>query len=465
MNPTQLVWLRNDLRLDDNPAIALAQEQGPIAVVFIATPQQWQQHDESPAKQGLKAASLSDISQQLAARGICFYLLEVDMFADVPDALRHFCQEHDLKAVWFNQETALDERRRDEAVTEQLSSVGIQSHALDIDLLVAAPVLTQQGEPFKVFTPYYRRWLQILQDTQREPYALPEQQAAAIDHPVINPDWAGAFRDDLWPAEEEIVLDKLSRFGERRIQAYPEMRDFPAEPATSTLSPYLAIGRIGPRRLLASIQYHCAAKGMHWQENDWLRELAWRDFYRQLLLHFPRLNMNQPFKPETRRVEWRNDEAGFEAWCEGRTGFPIVDAAMRQLLQTGWMHNRLRMIAASFLTKLLLIDWHRGEQFFMQHLIDGEFAANNGGWQWSASTGCDAAPYFRVFNPTRQSERYDPEGVFIRRFVPELSSLTNKQIHDPSAELRATVGYPQPIVDYKLARQLAIDAFANLKSD
>lgn len=465
MKTTQLVWLRNDLRLDDNPALFLAQQQGAIEVVFIATPKQWQQHNESAAKQGLKAASLQNLGRQLAERGIPFHLCEADDFSGVAAVLNDLCHQHGFTAVWFNQETPLDERRRDLAVTEMLNNAGIASHPLDPDLLVSSPVLTQQGEPFKVFTPYCRRWLQILQGTQREPYPEPKTQAKPCDFDFQQPDWAGDFRDDLWSAGEEEVLTKLNRFCEKRLKAYSGHRDYPAEPGTSTLSPYLAIGRIGPRRLLASIQYHCAEQGMEWQDNDWLRELAWRDFYRQLLLHFPRLSMDKPFKPETDHVIWQQDDAGFQAWCEGKTGFPIVDAAMRQLRQTGWMHNRLRMIAASFLTKLLLVDWRRGERFFMQQLIDGEFAANNGGWQWSASTGCDAAPYFRVFNPTRQSERFDPEGEFIRRFVPELSSLEGKQIHDPPSATRQQLGYPKPVVDYKLARQLAIDAFARLKTN
>ncbi len=463
MTPTQLVWLRNDLRLDDNPALFLARQQGNIEVIFIATPGQWQQHDESAAKLGLKAASLEDIGRQLAGRGIRLHLAEVNNFNDVPDCLLEFCQQHDLSSVWFNQETPLDETRRDEAVCEQLSQAGIQCHALDTDLLVSAPVLTQQQEPFKVFTPFYRRWLLILQDTQRQPYPLPDRQGKALDFSWNTPDWAGHFRDDLWPAQEALILDKLNTFGEKRLKSYIDMRDFPAEPATSTLSPYLAMGRIGPRRLLASVQFHCASQNLHWQDNDWLRELAWRDFYRQLLLYFPRLSMEKAFKPDTELVHWRDDEAGFQRWCEGKTGFPIVDAAMRQLLQTGWMHNRLRMISASFLTKLLLIDWHRGEQFFMQQLIDGEFAANNGGWQWSASTGCDATPYFRVFSPARQSQRFDPDGDFIRRFVPELAGVDNKNIHDPPADLRDSMGYPHPVVEYKSARKRAIAAFDDLK--
>lgn len=463
MKPTQLVWLRNDLRLDDNPALTLAQQQGAIEVIFIASPEQWQLHDDSAAKLGLKADSLNDIGQQLAKKGIRLHLIEAAHFSDVPKLLLDFCQQHALTSIWFNQETPLDETRRDQAVSDQLAEADIACHALEPDLLVAAPVLTQQGEPFKVFTPYYRRWLQILLETQRQPFPEPEPQGEALTFEMKTPGWAGQYRDDLWPYDETSVLEKLSLFCEKKIKAYPERRDFPADPATSTLSPYLSIGRIGPRRLLASIQYHCIAQNMHWQDNDWLRELAWRDFYRQLFLYFPRLSKGKPFKPETEHVIWREDETGFQAWSKGQTGFPIIDAAMRQLLQTGWMHNRLRMLTASFLTKLLLIDWHRGEQFFMQHLIDGEFAANNGGWQWSASTGCDAAPYFRIFNPTRQSERFDTDGEFIRRFVPELASLEAKQIHDPDSALRESLGYPDPVVDYKMARKRAIEAFADLK--
>jgi len=464
MTPSQLVWLRNDLRLDDNPALTSAQQQGAIQVVFIATPKQWQQHDESVAKQGLKAASLHSLAKQLAAKGIPFTLLETDFFSAIPAVLADYCQKNRITEIWFNQETPLDERRRDSAVMALLEDSDVTSHALAPDLMVSVPVLTQQNEPFKVFTPYYRRWLQILQETQTPPYAVPEKQGDAIAFELAEPQWARNYRNDLWPADETTVLKKLSQFCRKKIKTYLQQRDFPADPATSTLSPYLSIGRIGPRRLLASIQYHCSEQHLHWQDNDWLRELAWRDFYRQLLVHFPRLSMEKPFKPETDHVVWRKDDAGFQAWCEGKTGFPIVDAAMRQLQQTGWMHNRLRMITASFLTKLLLIDWRRGEQFFMQHLIDGEFAANNGGWQWSASTGVDAAPYFRVFNPSRQSERFDPDGEFIRRFVPELNDVSNKQIHNPPDTLREELGYPLPVIDYKQARQAAIEAFAKLKN-
>ncbi|MBN46845.1 MULTISPECIES: cryptochrome/photolyase family protein [unclassified Methylophaga] len=465
MQATQLVWLRNDLRLDDHPALALAAEKGPIQVVFCATPKQWQQHNESPAKLGLRAAAIQDIADRLAQLGIPFYLLEVDSFTDVPDELLKFCQQQNISDIWFQAETPLDEQRRDQAVNTALTKANIIVHLLAEDLLVALPVKTQQDDPFKVFTPYYRRWLQILEDIQQAPYAEPKSQGKALKPDLLACDWAGEFRDDLWPGNEQKALERLSAFCEIKLDDYKSQRDFPSKPATSTLSPYLANGQLGPRRLLDTIQFYCGEANRDWRHDDWLRELAWRDFYKQLLLYFPRLSMGKAFKPETEKVIWRNDEAGFKAWCEGKTGFPIVDAAMRQLNQTGWMHNRLRMITASFLSKLLLLDWRRGEQYFLQTLIDGEFAANNGGWQWSASTGVDAAPYFRVFNPTLQSERYDPQGLFIKRFVPELKDVPIKQLHNPPAELREQCGYPQPVVDYKQARKDAIAAFKDLPKD
>ena len=220
------------------------------------------------------------------------------------------------------------------------------------------------------------------------------------------------------------IRDRLRDFCRERVQDYDRKRDIPGEPGTSRLSAALAIGLLSPRQCLARLQAEQetaneSASGPH----VWLSELIWREFYQHVAFHFPRVVKGRAFKEETDAIRWRDDEADFQAWCEGRTGFPIVDAGMRQLKQTGWMHNRLRMITASFLVKDLHIDWRRGERYFMSQLIDGEFASNNGGWQWAASTGTDAAPYFRVFNPTTQGKRFDPEGHFIRQYVPELLSL------------------------------------------
>ncbi len=457
---TQLVWLRNDLRLDDNPALFHASKQGLVRVVFVATPAQWRDHNDSPAKTGLKATLLHDLDKRLGALGIELDIISTDTFANIPTLLLNYCQQHAISDIWFNAETPFDEIHRDQSVKLLLQQHAITTHESPNDLIVNQPVMNQQGQPFKVFTPYYRRWLTLLTANLQKPWPEPLAQGDALTPSEKNIDWAGNFRRDLWTGTEQDAQQKLYKFCQNRLFGYAADRDHPAIPGTSTLSPYLATGTLGPRRLVETIQVACAQTGRDWLSDDWLRELAWRDFYRQLMLHFPRLNKNRAFKPETDSIIWNVNSLGFDAWCEGRTGFPIVDAAMRQLKQTGWMHNRLRMVAASFLTKLLFIDWREGERFFMQHLIDGEFAANNGGWQWSASTGCDAAPYFRVFNPTRQSERFDPNGDFIHRFVPELATLTAKHIHDPKPDQRKMCGYPDPIVDYKMAREYAIARFA-----
>jgi deoxyribodipyrimidine photo-lyase len=261
----------------------------------------------------------------------------------------------------------------------------------------------------------------------------------------------------------------LDEFIKKRLDEYKDRRDLPGVDGTSRLSPHLAAGTISPRTCLRA-----ALDAAGWKEGDkldprrrdgaftWISEVLWREFYKYLIAAHPRLSMGKPFKPETDDIEWSYDEDELEAWKTGRTGYPIVDAAMRQLLQTGWMHNRLRMIAAMFLTKDLLIDWRLGERHFMQHLVDGDLASNNGGWQWSASTGTDAAPYFRIFNPESQSKKFDESGDFIRRFIPELRDVEAPDIHNPTSEQRESAGYPEPIVDHAEARERAIEAFKSL---
>jgi deoxyribodipyrimidine photo-lyase len=267
-----------------------------------------------------------------------------------------------------------------------------------------------------------------------------------------------------WPAGENAASDHLERFLRFRGRHYQRQRDFPNVRGTSELSPYLALGMISYRQCLQAVM---SENDGHLADGDaglttWVNELIWREFYQHVAVGFPQVCRYQPFQEHTRDLAWRDDDEGFAAWCEGRTGYPIVDAAMRQLVTTGWMHNRLRMVTAMFLSKHLLIDWRRGEAFFMHHLVDGEFCANNGGWQWAASTGTDAAPYFRIFNPTTQSTRFDPEGAFIAHWLPELASLPAKARHAPPQDMLNPVDYPSPIVDHKAARQRALDAFKAL---
>jgi len=468
MKIEHLVWLRNDLRSLDNPALYFASleakkaKQG-IAVVITPTPIQWEKHNESDAKTGLRAGLIKNLADTLATLGIPLHILEAETFDQLPETITRFCLDHNIKHLWFNRDLPVHEQQRDQAVCEQLKQHQVHPHAQSSDIIVPQDVLSQQGTPFKVFTPFFNRWVVMLAQQDNTPLPIPEPQAEALPKPNLNFAWEKPFRDDLWPADQDTAKQKLWQFCHHKERHYQKSRDYPIKPATSTLSPYLALGALGPRQCLEAIFYTCTQEEKRWQESIWLKELAWRDFYRQLMAHFPFLSMNRPFKPETNALVWRESEEEFQAWCEGKTGFPIVDAAMRQLNQTGWMHNRLRMITASFFTKLMFADWRRGEAYFMSKLIDGEFAANNGGWQWSASTGCDAAPYFRVFNPTRQSQTYDQNGDFIRRFVPELAKLDAKSIHDPKPEQRKLCHYPNPIVNYKAARLAAIAAFDALK--
>ena len=462
MHVNNLVWLRDDLRLEDNPALYYAALQGEIRVVMTASPKQWQEHNESPAKTALRIALFNRIAEQLAQKGIRAEVIEAPTYEDIADKLADYCQTHRVQAVWFNEELPVNEQRRDEAVIAKLQWLNIDCHKQACDLIVPREVLNQQGLPFKVFTPFFKRWLSMLVEQNPIPFSPPTEQSETIPHQAYHPNWLASYREDLWPADQQSISQRLWQFCHLKEEHYSAHRDIPNEPGTSLLSPYLALGALGPRECLFALQYVSEQQGRDWRESVWLKELAWRDFYRQLMKHFPRLSKGKAFKTNTEGLIWQSEESLLLAWQQGRTGFPIVDAAMRQLNQTGWMHNRLRMICASFFCKLMFADWRKGEAYFMQTLIDGEFAANNGGWQWSASTGCDAAPYFRVFNPTRQSQTYDKSGDFIRRFVPELAGLDNKAIHEPSSAQRQACAYPDPIIDYKSARQYAIDAFANL---
>jgi deoxyribodipyrimidine photo-lyase len=269
---------------------------------------------------------------------------------------------------------------------------------------------------------------------------------------------------DRWPAGEKVALSRLKAFIKDALPDYKDQRDTPAIAGTSRLSAALACGVLSARTCyaFASAMLLEADSQEQPQIQTWLDELVWREFYRQVLVGFPRVCRHQPFKTVTRNIPWSDDKTAFEAWCSGHTGFPIVDAAMRQLNTTGWMHNRLRMITAMFLTKDLLIDWRWGERYFMNQLVDGDFASNNGGWQWAASTGTDAVPYFRIFNPVSQSQRFDPQGTFIRTFVPELPGLDDKTIHNPPPLIRASCGYPMPIVDHTKARLRTLAIFKNL---
>jgi deoxyribodipyrimidine photo-lyase len=471
-----LIWFRADLRLRDNPALYHACRNAARGVVGVFTicPSQWRGHDWADCRVEFLRRNLIELSRDLSGLNIPLRILHCDDFALVPQALLDLARAQECDAIYFNCEYEFNERRRDERVTELFKRAGIKTYTFDDQaILPPGSVLSQQETPYTVFTPFHRAWLTAFLDRdESRPLPRPRAQASLVCLPDSIPPAITGFnpeqgRSDLWPAGEAAAHKRLKTFLKVRIHEYHDKRDLPGVNGTSLLSPYLTSGVVSARTCLAGAMaagaFDSGSTPKAKKTSTWITELIWRDFYKHLLVAFPRLSMGRAFRQETEDIPWRTDADDFEAWCRGRTGYPIVDAAMRQLTQTAWMHNRLRMITAMFLTKQLLIDWRKGEQFFMRHLIDGDLASNNGGWQWSASTGTDAAPYFRIFNPSSQSRRFDPEGVFIRRFLPELEDVPTLALHDPArlTECRPS-GYPPPICDHAKARKRAIDAFTQL---
>jgi len=457
-----LVWLRNDLRIEDNPALHHASHSEEICCVYTLTPRQWQEHDDAPAKITLWRKRLQVLQKELQALNIPLKILALEYYADIPQAILELANNINAKGVFFNKEYPLNEATRDINTTLLLNHHDYPVHCYDGDVVMPPDtVKTQQDSTYKVFTPFSRQWHKQIDENRLAIFATPLSQAKA--NPELNDDldksWPKAtiaYRDDLWPADTYSIHQRANTFCINRAAKYKENRDIPSINGTSTISPYLACGAISVRQCIVIIRQNIE----EWRSNQWVTELIWREFYRHLISAYPHLSRSENFVALKQPIPWNNDDDAFKAWCEGRTGYPIVDAAMKQLVQTGWMHNRLRMITAAFLTKLLLVDWRKGEAFFMQHLLDGDYASNNGGWQWAASTGADAAPYFRIFNPERQSERFDKEGVFIKKLLPELQSLNKKSIHTPSSDIRKACDYPEPIINYTWARQRALEEYA-----
>ncbi len=457
----QLVWFRNDLRLIDNPALFNACSTGePVTAVVCLTPEQWAEHNESEARITLWMDRLDWLEQQLNKSGVQLVKLELSRFEDCAPALLDLARQHRAKALHFNYEYPLNEQNRDRAVCAALNAVGIEALGYHGDVIVPPEqVLTGSGTPFKVFTPFSKAWIKQLLSMKHEPLPSPlGHHPAASDHRV-DPQLVGVQKNGGvadYPVDDSLLLQHLTRFIHEQEPDYQRLRDFPSRNGTSGLSPALTIGAISARQCLAALK--AESDNESWLQSTWLNELVWREFYRHLLVSFPGQSRYEPFRPEVAaRITWVKNESHLKAWQEGETGFPIVDAAMKQLNTTGWMHNRLRMIVASFLTKLLRIDWREGEAYFMSRLIDGDFASNLGDWAWSASIGADAAPYFRIFNPQLQSEKFDPNGEFIAQWLPELRDVQPKERHKPGAGQR--YGRPAPIIDYKAARKAALDDY------
>jgi deoxyribodipyrimidine photo-lyase len=468
---TAIWWIRRDLRLTDNQALSQALAQADAVIpLFILDPKLWNSTYVGAKRLAFLLAGLRQLEADLHARGSRLVIRQGDPSTE----LRAVLAESGAVAIFAEADVSPYARRRDTAVAATLPL------RLAGGLTVQPPdaVLKAGSTPYTVFTPFSRAWKALPPPTPESilpPPSLIATPAHLPSRPLpAEPDLPAGVPFEPGEAAAQRRLAAFVAGADPAVYRYDDERNRLDLDGTSGLSPYLRFGLLSPRqaaaaawRAIEQAPNPTARKGA----DTWLNELIWREFYLNILHHFPQVR-GASFRPEYDRMAWRNDERDFSAWCQGRTGYPVVDAAMRQLVASGWMHNRARMIVASFLVKDLLIDWRWGERWFMQHLVDGDPAANNGGWQWTAGVGTDAAPYFRIFNPVLQSQKFDPAGAYIRRWLPELAGVPAKYIHAPwqmpaalqrQANCLIDRDYPVPIVDHTQARQRTLAAYSTVR--
>ncbi len=464
---TAIVWFRQDLRLRDNPALSAAAQAGAIIPLYILDDSgrwppggagRWWLHHSLKALQ----ASLGGL---VVARGDARTLL--------PDFVRH----SGASAVYWNRCFEPDAIARDTAIKDALQQAGIEAHSFKGNVLHEPwDIATQSGGPFKVYTPFWRASL-------RRPVARPLPAAKPtidltgmangdIDALALlpsRPNWAKGW-ETLWTPGEKGALSRLDAFVQSDLAGYHRLRDRPDGVHTSMLSPHLHFGEVSARQIWTKLGPHREAATTRQGADKFLAELGWREFCHHLLYHYPTLP-EQNWRTTFDAYPWRDSASDLTAWQRGLTGYPLVDAGMRELWHTGWMHNRVRMIAASFLVKHLRIDWRKGQDWFWDTLVDADLANNAAGWQWVAGSGADAAPYFRIFNPVIQGQKFDPDGRYVRRWCPELAKLPDRLIHSPfdakadvlaAARIELGRNYPKPIVDHSAARQAALRCYSEM---
>jgi deoxyribodipyrimidine photo-lyase len=476
-----LLWFRQDLRLSDNPALAAALKAGePIVPVYLHTPAEEARWQPGGASRWWLHQSLARLGAELKAAGS---RLVLRTGARALDELEALAKECGATRVLWNRRYEPRVIARDQRLKSTLQAAGYECASYNGALLHEPwEIRNKAGGPYQVFTPYWRHCLNL--EDPPEPTPAPKQVPAPRRWPASaeldalkllpqapEPDWAGGLRA-AWTPGSAGARAALKVFLKDAYEDYGNGRDRPAVPGTSQLSPHLHFGEISPREIWHGLRRFAQGQGQHttWRTSQYLTEIGWREFAHHLLYHYPQ-TPEEPLREQFKRFPWKADAAGLAAWQHGRTGYPIVDAGMRQLWHTGWMHNRVRMIVGSFLVKDLLQSWNAGAEWFWDTLVDADLASNTLGWQWVAGCGADAAPYFRIFNPTRQATRFDPDGTYVRQWVPELSRLPSRFVHEPweapAAVLReagVVLGetYPAPLVEHKLARNAALAALASL---
>jgi len=447
-----IVWYRLDFRIDDHPALAEAAATGrPVVPVFV-----WAPHEEAPWPPGAASTwwlhrSLVGLSNSLEEIGGRLFVRDARN-SSMEAVLEEVAKEANAEALFYHRRWEPALRDQEARVEQRLRRAGMEVRGFESGLLHAASeIATQQGTPFQVFTPFWKQYQKLgdLPAPVEGPNRLQATKAAiasaSIDQLGLLPTipWDEGLKESWAPGEAGARL-AFDRFQRAAADDYALGRDRPDRVGTSRLSPHLHFGEISPRRV-----WHDLKRRREEGVASFLREIAWRDFSAHLLHHFPR-TPTMPLRPAFEKFPWRRDEAALRAWQKGRTGYPIVDAGMRELWHTGWMHNRVRMIVASFLVKHLLNSWQDGARWFWDTLVDADLANNTMGWQWSAGCGADAAPYFRIFNPTLQGKKFDPEGAYVKRWVPELAKANARDIHEPRADA---------IVEHAFARKRALEAF------
>lgn len=472
-----VVWLRQDLRLADHPALAAAIVRGAVIPVVVWNPSGDGAWAPGGASRWWWHHSLVAHSRALLARGSRL----VVRTGDAATVLKEICRETGATAVYWNRRYEPAAIAHDARVKEQLKDAQLHAESFNGALLFEPwTIANKAGRPFQVFTPFWRQCGS--QPAPPPPLAAPElippparwPRSMDVDELGLLPrfPWDAGLRAD-WVPGEAGAAEALTRFCQAGWRDYPDRRNRPDLTGTSRLSPYLHFGEITPRQILARLAAHALTTGeKDWRQQQFVTEVGWREFAHHLLYHFPR-TPDEPLRAEFAHFPWRQDAVGLRAWQCGKTGYPIVDAGMRELWHTGWMHNRARMIAASFLVKDLMLPWQEGARWFWDTLVDADLAQNTLGWQWSAGCGADAAPYFRIFNPVSQGEKFDPSGDYVRRWVPELARLPNEHLQAPwgaprnvlaaaGVELGST--YPVPLVDHSRRRQEALQAFQSLRA-